>query len=260
MNSNLELRLLGPVELLRGGTLVDAAAWRRRRVRLLLIYLVLHRTASRTRIADAFWPALDAEAQSRNLRVTLTHLRRVLEPGRARRAPSFFLRDHGGNIVVHPGDRLRVDLWDLDRLCERAAAAERRGAIRELVNAAQRAAEQWRGDPEDAACEPWAFEQIEQHRVRLAAIAIRAAELLLTHDHVDPARTLAERVLAIDPWHEPAYRLLMTAHRRSGDELAAHRCLQQYRTSMGELGLDPERTRHMERRLLETIPDHGSTP
>jgi LuxR family maltose regulon positive regulatory protein len=250
----LELRLLGPVELRRDGVAVPAADWRRERVRSLLAYLALHGTVSRSHLADELWPALDAEAQSRNLRVTLTYLLRVLEPDRGARDASFFVRQHGGNLTLHPGDALTVDVWEFDRLTDAARAADRRGAPAEALDHARAAADLWRADPTELAGEAWALPQVEQRRERFAAAATRAGELLLARGRTDEARALAERALAADPWREGAHRLVVAAHRAAGDDLAARKALTRYREAITDLGIDPGEATLMVERLLDAGP------
>ncbi|MGH9262665.1 MAG: AfsR/SARP family transcriptional regulator, partial [Acidimicrobiales bacterium] len=173
----LELRLLGPVELRRDGAPVQAADWRRERVRSLLAYLAIAGTVSRGQLADELWPALDPEAQSRNLRVTLTYLLRVLEPDRAQRDASFFVRQEGGNLSLHPGEALAVDVWEFDALCERAGDADRRGSPSAALDHALGAVDLWRGEPTELVSEPWAVPMVEQRRLRFATVATRAGEL-----------------------------------------------------------------------------------
>jgi LuxR family transcriptional regulator, maltose regulon positive regulatory protein len=253
----LELRLLGPLELRRGDRPVDATDWRRERVRSLLAYLVLHRTASREQVADALWPELDADGQSRNLRVTLTYVLRVLEPERGQRDASFFIRSHGKNISLHAGGWLDVDLWEFDEACAEAEEADRRHAPVSVLTHALRAVELWRGEPAELASEPWASSQIEQRRLRFAAVATRAGELLLAQGGAGRARALAERALAVDPWLEATHRLVVACHRAAGDTAAARRALGRFREAIAELGLDPDETTLMVERLVDDLPADG---
>jgi LuxR family maltose regulon positive regulatory protein len=251
----LELGLLGPVELRRDGEPVRADDWRRERVRSLLAYLALHGTVSRGQLADELWPALDAEAQSRNLRVTLTYLLRVLEPERGARDASFFVHQEGGNLALHPGESLAVDVWRFDDECARAREADSRGSPSAALAHALRAVELWRGEPTELVSEPWALGLVEERRLGFTVAATRAGELLLARGHAgdtEGARGLAERALALDPWLEAAHRLVVAAHRSAGDDLAARRALGRYREAIHELGLSPDEATLMVERLLDS--------
>lgn len=247
----LHLRLLGPVTLHRDGAPVDAPDWRRERVRSLLAHLALHRHASRDQIGDDLWPALDAEAQSRNLRVTLTYLLRVLEPDRAPRGASFHLRSDGAHIELHPGGRLDVDVWAFDTRADQAREADRRGSPSAALDHALAAVELWRGDPTELAGESWAVPLVERRRLRLAELATRAGELLLATGALDGARALAERALAVDEWREDAHRLVVAAHRAAGDGRGARLALDRFRDAMHDLGVEPDEATRMVERLVE---------
>src|SRR6185437_4770890 len=99
----VEARLLGQFELLVRGQSVPR--WRGNRGRLLLAFLLLHRTRPLTRdeLGGAFWPDAAPEVVRNRLHVALYGLRRDLRA----------LSDHP--IVVH-GQRgfslhPRIDLW-----------------------------------------------------------------------------------------------------------------------------------------------------
>jgi DNA-binding SARP family transcriptional activator len=250
-STTLELRLLGPIELWRDGAAVVSVDWRRERVRLLLAYLALHGSVSRTHLADELWPGLRPDAQSRNLRVNLTHLLRVLEPDRAPRAPSFFVRQAAGRLALHPGGRLTVDLWAFDDEAARATDADRRGAAAVGLRHALRAVELWRDEPTDLLSQPWALIDVERCRSRFGSLAVRAGELLLAQGSPDGAQALADRALATDPWSEAAHRLLVAAHRAGGDDVAARRALTRYRVAMDEIGVEPDEATLMVERLVD---------
>jgi DNA-binding SARP family transcriptional activator len=252
--SEFELRLLGPVELRQDGVPVRASDWRRERVRSLLAYLALHGTAGRSQVADDLWPALDMDAQSRNLRVTLTYLLRVLEPSRGRRDASFFIRQDGGNLSLHAGDRLTIDVLEFDALCAQAVEADRRGEPAVALDHAVRAVELWHGEPTELLSDEWAVVAFEDRRRRFAAVATRAGELLLAQGNTDHALSLAEQVLALDPWIEAAHRLVVATHQAAGNNLAARRALQRYRAAIREVGLSPDEATLMVERLVDSLP------
>jgi DNA-binding SARP family transcriptional activator len=252
--SHFSLRLLGPVELCQDDDPVRASDWRRERVRSLLAYLALHGTAGRTQAADALWPTLDMDAQSRNLRVTLTYLLRVLEPARGRRDASYFIRQDGGNLSLHPGEWLTIDVWAFDTLCVQAVEADRRGEPAMALDHALRAVELWHGEPTELLSDEWAVVAFEERRRRFTAVATRAGELLLAHGNTDHALALAEQVLALDPWIEAAHRLVVATHQAAGNNLAARRALQRYRAAIREVGLSPGEATLMVERLLDSLP------
>jgi DNA-binding SARP family transcriptional activator len=235
----LDLGLLGPTELRRDGVPVDAPEWRRERVRSLLAHLVLHRPDSRERLADDLWPALDAEGQSRNLRVTLSYLLRVLEPDRAERDASFLVAPHGGCLLVHRGPWLSTDVWRFDELWERATEADRRGTPSVALGLMQHAVALWRGPPADL-IDDWARAEVEERTRRLVRLARRAGDLLLARGDPDGARRMGETALRVDPWSDGCHELVVSAHAAAGDHRGARRAAARHRHVLAELGV-PDR-------------------
>jgi DNA-binding SARP family transcriptional activator len=79
----VELRILGPFEVLIDGAPVPDSAWESERARALLAYLLWKGPggASRQEIAGYLWPNIEEEKSSANVfHVTVNRLRRVLEP------------------------------------------------------------------------------------------------------------------------------------------------------------------------------------
>jgi DNA-binding SARP family transcriptional activator len=255
----LHLALLGPVELHRDGVPVDVPAWRRHRVRSLLAHLALHRPVDRERLGDDLWPELDAEAQSRNLRVTLSHLLRVLEPDRGERDASFLVRPHGGNgLLLQGGEWLDVDVWRFDALWAQASDADRAGVPSRALDAMRRAVDLWRGDPAELAQQDWARADVEERRLRLVQMAARAGELLLARDDPDEARRMGQAALGGDPWYERAHHVVVAAHLAAGQHRAARDALGRYRDALAELGLSPtESARKLEPLELTAVTARG---
>jgi LuxR family maltose regulon positive regulatory protein len=135
-----------------------------------------------------------------------------------------------------------------------AHAADRQGLPSSALHHALRAIELWRDEPVELASEPWAVASVEQRRLRFAAVAVRAGELLLARGDLDLVQDLADRALAVDPWLEVGHRLIVATHLARGDNLPARRALQRYRDAVHDLGVDPSEATRMVERLLERLP------
>lgn len=235
LTGRLSLDLLGPVELRRDGVLVDAPEWQRERVRSLLVHLAVHGSASRERLGYEIWPGYDEDAQSRNLRVTLTLLLRVLEPWRRERDASFLVRQHGERLVLHRGPELDVDLWRFDDLWHEATDADGRGAPSAALGPMRAAVALWRGTPPDLG--DHALAAIEERRTRLVALAARAGTLLLTAGDTEAARRMADLALTEDEWADAAHHLAVAAHAAQGNLHLAAAALARYADALTSLGL-----------------------
>jgi len=236
----LRLDVLGSAELRRGGNPVDVPGWRREKVRLLLLYLLVHRGATREEIAAALWPDHDGVRAGHNLRVNLNHLHRVLEPHRGDGDAPWFIRSRGAVLELHGGRHLAVDVWEVDRLLDEADRADRDGAPSVALAGVRRAMSLWRGDPlADARYEEWAALERERLRRRLVRAAVRAGELVLGAGDPDEAESHAQRALRAEPWSEGAYRVLIGACLDRGDRAAALRVVERCTAMLDDLGASP---------------------
>src|SRR5262249_32214371 len=79
----------GPLRLRVDGAAVPPPELRRSRVRELLAVLAVRQSVTRDRLMDLLWPDLGPDDAAANLRVTLSYLRRALEPDRPPGTPSY---------------------------------------------------------------------------------------------------------------------------------------------------------------------------
>jgi ATP/maltotriose-dependent transcriptional regulator MalT/DNA-binding SARP family transcriptional activator len=235
------VNVLGPLEVWVDDVRSDAPELRRERVRALLGILVVRGRVRREEVADLLWPELDRDAAAANLRVTLGHLLRVLEPARSKGAPSFFVRNHGELLALTDEVDLQIDVRDFSALVDEATRLDSAGTPSLALDAYRDAAALYRDELlEGVAPAEW----IDFERLRLRSLfgrsAVRAGELLVAAGEPDAAVALAERAIAADRWTEPAYRLLALAELALGNRTAALRVLGHMDELLEELGVEPE--------------------
>jgi DNA-binding SARP family transcriptional activator len=249
----IAIRLLGPLELDVAGERSTAPELRRERVRSLLGLLVLRRPVRRLELAAVLWPELAEDQALGNLRVTLNHLLRLIEPGRARNAPSYFVHQEHDSLTLVGEPAISVDVWEFEAAAVEADRLDGSGAPSLALVEYSRAVRLWRGEVlADLGGADW----LGFDRLRLGTTfvrgALRAGELLAARREYGPAIVMAERVIAADPWAEAGYRLLAAAHLDRGDPAAARRVLDHLDRVLGELGVAPDAaTRTLRRRSLE---------
>ena len=254
----IEVRVLGPMEAVVDGGPADLGGPRQRCV---LSRLVAEggRVVSVDRLiedlyADEAPPRALAAVQS-----YVSHLRRVLEPGRAPRASAEVL------VTSPPGYALRlereaVDAWRFEDQVRRAAGMDDPAAVHERLSGALAC---WRGGAfEEFAGMAWAdLEASRLDELRLAA-AERLAEVALRLGRA--AETAAElaRLAAEHPLREETWRLLALAlyqSGRQGDALAALRRARDHLAT--ELGVDPgPALRGLEEDILAQAPHLAPSP
>jgi LuxR family transcriptional regulator, maltose regulon positive regulatory protein len=246
-----DIAVLGPLALTRNGEPLTDVNLRRERVRALLAFLVGHRTTSRAAIMAALWPDLDERAAANNLRVTMTYLLRLLEPGRAAGESAYHIRLDAQAVTLVTSDQLRIDVDRFTQHVTRAARAEADGTPSLALQHNLAAAALYRGQAHDGVADAdWIALEREHFRVRFVAAATRAGELLVARGDVDDAERLARRALEVDPWAEDAHAVLVSVALARGDRSAARRALDRAQAALTDLGVEPsEHTRRLRRRV-----------
>jgi DNA-binding SARP family transcriptional activator len=224
-----QIAVIGPMRLTRDGMLVDAPELRRTRVRQLLSALVLRPVLTRDQAIDLLWPELEPAKAARNMRVTLTHLRRLLEPDRSPGDASYHLRTDADTIRLLESEFLSVDLWTLDVLDKRVQQARSDGDIDRAAALLADAVALWRGDllPDlHDMRSPDIEVEVDQVRIRHVSHLLALSELRLVADDAAESFALAERALSLEPFDARGHRVALAAAlrgRRSGQIAAAHR-------------------------------------
>lgn len=248
----IHVGVLGELEVVVGDDPVDNAELRRRRVRSLLELLAVAAPMRRDRLADLMWPHLDGVAAGRNLRVTLSRLRTVLEPGRAGGAcPA--LRLDGDSVSLAPSPHVEVDLRQFRADVAAAEAASRGGDSAGTIAALERACGRWRGEPfADLELIDDLAGAVEEVRSALADAALWLGELLLVAGRFGRAARWAERVTVSAPYSERAHRLAIAAHLQRGERHDIDRAVASARAMLDDLGVQPEAATQMLLRQAES--------
>lgn len=236
---DLEFRILGPIEALRGEIRLHLGG---PKVRSLLGILLAHpnQVVAAGRLIDLLWGDEPPETAAKVLQVYVSQLRKALEPARGPgREPEVLVsRSPGYMLRVEPGS-LDVDRFDrLSREGRRRLEAGDPAGARALLEQALRL---WRG-PVLADLESPNLRERETRRWeerRLAAEEDRLEALLAEGDQ--PAAVADLRRLAeANPLRERLWRLLMLALYRSGRQAEASDAYHRLRRRLAdELGMEP---------------------
>jgi DNA-binding SARP family transcriptional activator len=216
----IRIEVLGVMRLTRDGVVVDAPQLRRARVRQLLSALVLRPVLARDQATGLLWPDLASAKAARNLRVTLTYVRQLLEPDRSGGDASFHLRTDANAIRLVPSESLSVDLWTFDLLDTRVDQARGEGDIDRAADLLGEAVELWRGDPlpdlHDLGDQNVAIE-VDRVRARHVRDLLALGELRLVAGGAAEAGRLATRALTVEPYESRGHRLALAAALRGRD-------------------------------------------
>ncbi|HEY7023465.1 MAG TPA: BTAD domain-containing putative transcriptional regulator [Candidatus Limnocylindrales bacterium] len=238
LTAPLAIRLLGGFELDLGGAPADLSAIRpRARMLLRLLALNAGRRVHHETIEAALWPDADPTASARNLHVAVSALRRILEPAAARGSFQLIRREGDAYVVTVPEGAF-IDLLAFDQ----ALAAGHRARAGGDAHGAERhfalGLAMYRGDllPEDGPAD-WVAERRDACRLAAVDAAQALAELLLERGDAAQAARVCTTGLRIERYHDPLWRLLISARDLAGDQGAAKAARLSYDRMLAELGV-----------------------
>lgn len=249
--TDIELRVLGELDGVRAGTVIDLGG---RRQRAVLAALVIARgdVVSAERLAECVWGDGAAARSGGPLHSYVSHLRRRMQPEAGARVRTDVIVRVGSGYQLSIGPHA-VDAWRFEHELESATDLSPTERVRRL----RAALNLWRGPAyTEYADEPWAGTEV----ARLTELRAVARDRLM-----DARLALGESALVVpeldalvgdDPLREERWRLLVLALYRAGrqgDALAALRRARQ--TLADELGIEPgPALRTLERDVLAQSP------
>ncbi len=235
----VRIRTLGGFSVLVDGKPVAPTQWQSRKARLLLKLLASRRGRPTARgwLTEQLWPDVDAEVANRRLRVLVSTLRGVLDPGH---------QHPNHHLVVTDNDTVRLDLrhveLDVVRLLDEVEVAARL----DTRNRHAAALDRWRAAetaytgefcPEERYAD-WSVRTREELRAAYVQACARVATAAATEGDHDEAVRRWLRLLETDPYDERAHVALVGVLLAAGRRSEARRRYRSYTVRMQELGLE----------------------
>jgi predicted ATPase/DNA-binding SARP family transcriptional activator len=239
----LEVRILGPLEVLRDGVALEVGP-RRHRALLALLLLSANRVVSADRLIEELWAGRPPEGAPKTLRSYVSRLRAAVgEEVLRSRKPGYLLE-------IDPDE---LDARRFERLLDEGRKARARGDAAVAAACLREGLALWHGDAlADLADEP--FADVEARRLeelRLVAIEERIEADLDCGRHHELVAEL-EALLDEQPLRERLWGQLMTALYRSGRQADALAGYQRARSLLADrLGLETgKELRILEQKIL----------
>jgi predicted ATPase/DNA-binding SARP family transcriptional activator len=243
----LEIAILGPVEARAHGQVVGVPAGKQRALLALLSVRSPHPVSAESAV-DALWPRADPADAMRNLRVTVSRLRRSLGAS----GSALETVGSGYRLAVEPD---AIDARRFETLVGEAQRARAEGDTAAARDALDDAFALWRGPPlADVAFESFAQGELRRlEELRLLACEERIEARLAHGEHALIVGEL-EQLVSEHPSRERLLGLLMIALHRCDRQTEALEVYTRGRRRLDEeLGLEPSTTL---RRLQEAILRH----
>src|SRR5262245_23907001 len=232
------IRVLGPLEAEVEGARADLGGPLQRAV-LALLLMERGRVVSVDRMIDQLWRGEPPPRAIASLQAYVSNLRRILEPGRARRAQARILVSAPPGYAVRLPDQA-VDAWRFESLLT-AARRDSPGQPERARQELEQALALWRGPAyAEFADEEWATAEVVRLTEQHLAAQEAWAEVMLRTGAAAEAVPAAEALIRQQPLREGSWRLLalsLWACDRQADALAALRRAR--RMLRDELGLEP---------------------
>lgn len=252
----MQVRILGPFEMVRDGVLVTPSAPKPRRV-LALLAVRGNSVVRADQIIEELWEERPPLSATTTLQTYVYQLRKLLQPGvgptgggRAvlRTCP-------GGYLLSLPPDAL--DSFRFEQLADRGRAELDAGDVESAARTFRRALQYWRGPAlDDIGLGPvLQAETVRLEEARKTVLEQRIDAEMALGRHQELIGELSG-VVAEQPTHEGFWAKLMLALYRSGRRSDALHGFQQARHALaGELGLEPSHElQRLHRGILSADP------
>jgi DNA-binding SARP family transcriptional activator len=195
----------------------------------------LHKEA----IIDQLWPDFDPDKGDRDFKVALNAIHKALEPERKPRSEPTFVRRNELTYGLQL-DEIWIDADAFETAIAAGNQARIAGESERAIAAYEVALAHYQGDylPERR-YEDWSSAERERLQVLVLNLMTTLGGLLIERSPLETIR-LTERVLAMDPIWEDAYRIQMRAYAATGNRPMAlrtyRRCVE---TLAQELAIEP---------------------
>ena len=252
----LDVRILGPLRIRRGGEVLEAGELGGPKPRQVLEILLLNlgTPVSKDRLSDVLWAGQPPAEALPTLESYVSVLRRHLQPGQGKSGP---LRTVTGGYVMDPA-LVDLDVSRFSELLRRASTCEPVEALELLQEALGLATAPLLGDELTAT---WAEEARGHHEHRVCRARAQAAELALSLHQPERAVHWAREALAGDLLNESAWSSLVLGLEDSGQPLEALKAFEQCRRTLHrEMGCTPGETLRAAHARLLRLTGGAATP
>ncbi|TLS38359.1 transcriptional regulator [Pseudalkalibacillus caeni] len=236
----LRVNTLGEFRVWLGNKEVEQGDWKREKAKELFQVFITRfkKWIPKSELLNLLWKDLDEETATRDFKVALNALNKVLEPERKARTAPFFIERQGSTYGLNRSAGIEVDARRFEQLIEEGLSEpETHRSIKKLTIGL----ELYKGDYlPNRRYEDWCIEERERLMVLFLRGAEYLAQLKVKEEKFDEAIHWCNEILARDACWEEAYRLLMYCYYRKNNRPYAlkvyEKCMNKL---MEEMGVEP---------------------
>jgi predicted ATPase/DNA-binding SARP family transcriptional activator len=258
--NSLKVNLFGEFRVQRGEELIESKEWDRQKTRSLLKLLLTRpgHVFSRDEIIESLWPGVSPKSAEKSLRVTVSLLRRALEPELGRGTDSRYVLQRQPGYTFDCRADCWVDAWEFEERCRTAEAARKAGDLDKALDEYRTALGLVGGEfLAEEPYEEWAMEPRYEFEDRQRAVLTGLSECLAQKGQYTEAIETCEKALSLDGYGEELHRRLMLYHYCAGDQAHALQAYRSYAATLQEeldAGPSPGLTRLREQIEARDVP------
>jgi DNA-binding SARP family transcriptional activator len=236
--SSVTIHCFGGFAMTVNGRALDLSQVRpRARSALRLLAMRAGRFVHREVLIEALWSDLAPAAATRNLQVTISALRGLLEPDSGRGRAQMLVRSGDAYGLVLPAGSY-ADTAAFSDAVQRWQQQRRSGSFAAEVDAMRSALAAYGGEllPEEGPAD-WAVEARDHFRQLATRVARELATAELTQGNVAEAIRAAEQCITLDEHDDEAWQVLLRAYARSATPAKALDAKRRYADMLARLGV-----------------------
>ena len=244
----LHVSCLGHFKLTIGSHRVPSERWRNLKAKTLFQYLIFRRASgyvAKDILIEILWPDEDPEKTINRFHVTLSNLRKILEPNLAKGEASAYILNQKDSYRIFLGPGATLDLDDFSRAI--SLAKEHKGDPERAIAHYLQAESLYVGDfLDDSPYSDWCLPE----RERLQGDYLQTLQAIITYyeERLDYQKGIkyAQKYLQVDRYEERIYQRLMTFYAKTKNRamitLTHERCKEKLAEELGcPLSIDTEK-------------------
>lgn len=236
----LRIQMFGKFRVWLGEREIKEKEWQREKAKILFQLLVMRRNEllSKKWIQEILWPDYLEEQANRDFKVALNALNRALEPNRPNNTPTFFIQRHANSYAFNLASSYILDVEIFEQNVMHGLNEENDTLAYSYL---QKGLSVYKGDflPEQLS-DDWTIEERERLKLLFQRGAEKMARIELERQNYSSALSWGERIIALDPTWEEAYRIMMLASIEEGNRSLAIKLFQKCKKILREeIGVDP---------------------